>query len=351
MINYRSLADLSDSIVRNLHRLPIEIDLVVGLPRSGMLAATMFSLITNTRLTDLDSLVQGRAYASGFTKRTERHRGILDARHILILDDSINGGGTMRAAKRLIADPETGILDDRLIFGAVYGLPSGNPDVDFVFETVKQPRIFQWNLMHHNILDQACVDIDGVLWVDPGGRKKDGGEAYGRFLRDAVPLHRSSRRIGCLITRVPEKYRPQTEAWLKSHAIEYGQLFMPNITPADERKSFEVHDSFKAEIYRTSNAPLLIVSAHGRAEAIARLSGKPVLCTQTNQMYAPNAMSPIALRQRVAFNSHWHNRAARDHLMRVVRNILGETGVVKLKSLARASAVDDGDGKMQSAQR
>ena len=38
-MHYRSISDMNDAIVRNLHRLPRDIDLVVGVPRSGILAA------------------------------------------------------------------------------------------------------------------------------------------------------------------------------------------------------------------------------------------------------------------------------------------------------------------------
>ncbi|RUU06821.1 phosphoribosyltransferase, partial [Mesorhizobium sp. M7A.T.Ca.TU.009.01.3.2] len=37
-MHYRSISDMNDAIVRGLHRLPRDIDLVVGVPRSGVLA-------------------------------------------------------------------------------------------------------------------------------------------------------------------------------------------------------------------------------------------------------------------------------------------------------------------------
>lgn len=44
---------MNDTIVRNLHRLPRDIDLVVGIPRSGLLAANLLSLAANIPMADL----------------------------------------------------------------------------------------------------------------------------------------------------------------------------------------------------------------------------------------------------------------------------------------------------------
>src|SRR5262249_28728659 len=116
---YRSVADMNDAIVRNLHRLPSDIDLVVGIPRSGLLAATLFSVTANIAMTDLDSFVAEEIFSSGFTKR----RAVLDRKisemsKILIIDDSINGGTAMRNARAKVAKAGT---NAKVIFSAVYG--------------------------------------------------------------------------------------------------------------------------------------------------------------------------------------------------------------------------------------
>ena len=40
-IEYRSIADMNNIIVKNLQKLPHDIDLVVGIPRSGLLPANL----------------------------------------------------------------------------------------------------------------------------------------------------------------------------------------------------------------------------------------------------------------------------------------------------------------------
>lgn len=335
-MNYRSLADLNDSIVSNLHRLPRDIDLVVGIPRSGLLAANLVSLVANIPLTDLDSFLDGRLYTSGTTKHSARlERGLGDMRRILILDDSINSGEALVRARKRVED--AGVQGD-FIFAAVYGCKSHHPEADFVFERVKHPRMFQWNFMHHGILERSCVDIDGVLCIDPTEQQNDDGDAYRRFLDEALPLHVTSRRVGWLVTSRLEKYRAQTEAWLKRQGIEYGELVMLDLPSKAERQRLNIHGSFKGEFYRKSNAELFIESEEPQARNIARISGKPVLCVETHHVYMPDALSPAAVRHQMRnFPTRLKesSRDTGDHWKRVARGMLGESTYQTLKNLVR----------------
>lgn len=339
-MNYRSLADLNDAIMRNLHGLPRDIDLVVGIPRSGLLAANLFSLVTNIPLTDLDSFLEGRLHTSGTTKRHRGlDRGIADMRRILILDDSIFSGNAMRDARLRVE--EAGIAEKtgaEIIFAAVYGSDASYPEADFIFERVKSPRIFQWNFMHHVVLEESCVDIDGVLCLDPTEDQNDDGDAYRRFLTEALPLHATSRRLGWLVTSRLEKYRPETEAWLKAQGIEYGQLVMLDLPSKAERQRLGAHGTFKAEFYRNSNATLFIESEHRQARTIARLSGKPVLCVETHQICMPDSLSPVAMRQQMRnmptrLKQRAHGTGRR--LKGVARGLMGDAAYLALKSLVR----------------
>ena len=61
-MNFITVAELNSDIVENLHNIPRNIDIIVGIPRSGMLVATLISLYMNKPLSDFDSFVQGRIY-------------------------------------------------------------------------------------------------------------------------------------------------------------------------------------------------------------------------------------------------------------------------------------------------
>ena len=209
-MHYRSIADMNATIVNGLHRLPRDIDLVVGVPRSGLLAANLVSLVANIPMTDLDSFIAGRIFSSGFTKRTSAlSRSVSNIRKVLIVDDSINTGAAMRDARAKVAAAGSAA---ELEFAAIYGAHRRHKEADYVFDIVPQPRMFQWNFMHHGFLGQSCVDIDGVLCVDPTEKENDDGPAYLRFLQDARPLYRPSQKIAYLITNRLERYRSQTRS-------------------------------------------------------------------------------------------------------------------------------------------
>jgi uncharacterized HAD superfamily protein len=331
-MQYRSVTDMNATIARNLHRLPGDIDLVVGIPRSGILAANLVSLTANIQMTDLDSFVAGKVFSSGITKRSAAlGRSMSEMRRILVIDDSINGGSAMREAR--VKAAASGIDRERLIFAAVYGSYERYEETDFVFEVVPQPRLFQWNLIHHKFLEQSCVDIDGVLCFDPSDDENDDGAAYLRFLADARPLHVPTRRIGALVTSRLEKYRPQTEAWLAARGIEYDELVMLDLPSKEERQRLAAHGRFKAEVYRRSDAILFIESEHHQAVNIARLSGKPVLCIETQEMITP---ASALVRERLRQVKSAEGRHAL--LKSAARAMLGDRGYQSLKNLVKRPA-------------
>lgn len=283
-MHYRSIADLNSAVTRSLHTLPRDLDLVVGVQRSGLLAANLLSLAANIPMTDLDGFVAGRMFSSGTTKSRPTASSISTARKVLVLDDSINTGAAMREARARIASAGSTAT---IMFAAVYGLRQGHKEVDYVFETIPQPRIFQWNLMHHIVLERSCVDVDGVLCADPTADENDDGPAYQRFLRSARLLQRPSRRIGYLVTSRLEKYRAPTQSWLARHGIKYRKLIMLDLPSKRERQRRSAHAAFKADFYRSCDAVLFVESEYDQAAEIAKASGKPVLCTGTHKMVLP----------------------------------------------------------------
>jgi uncharacterized HAD superfamily protein/hypoxanthine phosphoribosyltransferase len=289
-MHYRSVADLNDTIMRNYHRLPRDIDLIVGIPRSGMLAANLLSLLANIPMSDLDRFVEGKTLTYGVTKKwVGLNTEAGDWRRILVVDDSIDSGRAMREARaRIEASQEA---HRNVIYSAVYGAHDKHDGVDFIFEVLPHPRVFQWNFLHHRFIERSCVDIDGVLCVDPTNEQNDDGAEYERFVSEAIPLLRITQKIGYLVTSRLEKYRSQTEAWLKANGINYGQLIMLDLPSAEERRRLAAHGRFKAEFYKNSDCILFIESERQQAETIAKLSGKPVLCIETQHLFVPDRLS------------------------------------------------------------
>ena len=99
-LNYKTYEDLSLDIKRNLYKLPINIDLVVGVPRSGMIPAYMLGLMLSKQVCSL------REFISGDYKTLATHRIRLNTniKNILIVDDSINSGKASLDVKHAIEE-------------------------------------------------------------------------------------------------------------------------------------------------------------------------------------------------------------------------------------------------------
>ena len=64
-MNYRSVADLNETLTSRLSVIPRDIDLVVGIPRSGMLAANLLALHLNLPVIDVEGFIEGRRLGCG----------------------------------------------------------------------------------------------------------------------------------------------------------------------------------------------------------------------------------------------------------------------------------------------
>lgn len=297
-MNYRSIADLGSTIRRELHRIPADVDLVVGIPRSGMLAASIIALALNRKLADLSHFQFDLPLLHGSTRNPSNGAPatVREARSILLVDDSVRTGRTIREARRSIHDLGfAGTMRTLAVFAAA----ESTALIDIHLEKVALPRVFEWNVMHRVEARDYCLDLDGVLCIDPSESENDDGPRYQRFVAQALPLVRPTYTIGHIVTSRLKKYRVATEDWLRRHDVSYGKLHMLDVADAATRRQLSLHASFKAEVYRgLKDTRLFIESDSSQAATIARLSGKPVLCHATQQMFQPGVS--IAAAEAVA---------------------------------------------------
>lgn len=278
-MRYITTAYLSDLVRRNLFRIPHDIDLVVGVPRSGMLPATMIALALNKRLTDIDSFVEGRVFEAGYRGSLQQWGEI---RKVLVVDDSVNSGMAMTKAKEQLASVAA---DYEITYLAVIAASSGIPFVDLFFELVDDERVFEWNLFHHYFMSEACLDIDGVLNVDP--EIDDDGPLYLDFLKNAKPLHLPTVEVNTLISCRLEKYRQETEEWLRQHNVRYKNLVMLDFPDKQTRVKWGKHGEYKADYYAQSPCSLFVESSLRQARIISDKTSKPVICLETNELLVP----------------------------------------------------------------
>ena len=275
-MRYVTTAYLSNLVRRNLSKIPHDVDLVVGVPRSGMLPASMIALALNTRLADVDSFVDGRVFDAGCRGDVQKWGEI---KKVLVVDDSVNLGVAMTKTKNKLAPV---IQDYQITYLAIIASSTGIPYVDMYFELIDEARVFEWNLFHHYMMGNACLDIDGVLNEDPV--VDDDGPAYMDFLKNAKPLHLPTVEVNTLISCRLEKYRAETEEWLREHNVRYKNLVMLNFPDKQTRVQWGRHGEYKAEYFIKSDCSLFIESSLHQARIIAKKTWKPVICLETNEL-------------------------------------------------------------------
>lgn len=285
-MEYRSYSDLSNTISENLNKIPPDVDLVVGIPRSGMLAGNLIALYLQLPLVDLDGYIQnnrlypvsGRATRQGISFPSE-------ANHVLMVDDTIYAGKSMAHARYLV---EKASMDHKFTSCSVYANPKSLKRVDIYFEKLTSPGCQEWNIMHRDKLEHFCVSMDGVLCKNPTKQETLNSHAYVTYLETAKPIYLPSHKIGCLVTNRLEKYRTVTESWLSKYDIQYHQLHMLDQPKANNGVKLRTTSSYKAQIYiEQTDSPLFIENDEEEAHEISRISGKEVLCFSSQKLIKP----------------------------------------------------------------
>jgi len=281
-LSYRSYQDLFFDISKNIHKLDHDYDLVVGVPRSGMIPAYYVGMLLNISVISLDELINQVRQSRGDRKLKDLSQSEL---RILLIDDSVNLGNAYSRVSAALPESYLG-RKCTYDFFAVYGSQNLVEEVrSLVFLPV--PRIFQWNYRNHGIAQHACYDIDGVLCVDPSDEENDDGERYIDFVLNAKPLYIPNYKIKALVTSRLEKYRKETEAWLQKNNVIYDKLYMLDLPSKEERVKNKAHGKFKAQVYKDCTEAVLFIESNSKqAKEIFELTGKPVICTENDIYYS-----------------------------------------------------------------
>ena len=286
-MRYIKLSDLCSTIRNNIHKLPHDVDAVIGVPRSGMIAASIISEYLNVPLGDVNTFKDLTCVSGGdrlsLFKRTPNHK-------ILVVDDSTFSGKSMRGTK----DKLKSIEGYTFIYSVVYlEGDKGSEEIDFYLEDMRHEDkgwdnicLYEYNLFNHypHVMSKIMWDLDGVFCVNP---TQDSNEAeYLEFIKNAIPLFTPKVRLNKIVTYRCVKYLNETRDWLLKNGISFNVIAMVNAQNYIERHQVAPSSAqFKAEIYKNDDAQLFIESEPEQAEQIWKLSNKPVLCVKNNTLY------------------------------------------------------------------
>lgn len=247
---------------------------VLGVPRSGMIPASLVAQELGCHLGDVDTF----ASTGSFHRPGRRFNWAekLDG-PVLVVDDSVHSGYAMREAREILDG-----LD--IVTACVYLRPGMEEEVDVFGRRLAAPRLFAWNWTASVLLSRCLCDMDGIICTDSDAFDDDGPE-YVRALRDVRPLHLPRRKVRAVVTARLNRWRDLTAEWLNEHGVDRGELHMAPFPRAADRRRYG-NARWKASVYRDDEDALLFIeSSRPQAREIARRTDRPVLCLPEERLY------------------------------------------------------------------
>ena len=292
-MQFRSYSDLARAVSSNLSRVPSDVDLIVGIPRSGLIPASVVSLGLNLPMTDIEGLLAGRLAVTRLTRRIGCGAlAVRDCSHALVLDDSIYTGSTLAVIKERIRAAQ---LPLRVTYAAVYATPESAAAVDLFFEVCPRPRVFEWHYLHHHVLATALIALDGVLGVDSQLFNAASSTERASYLAGLQPRVRPTARILGFVTDCVSAGQADLQAWLQRHGITFQHLILRDRVPRRSSDSL----AHKARAYRReTRATLFLDGSSGDGQRIASRSGKPVIDVRERVLYEPHPLAWCNLKKR-----------------------------------------------------
>lgn len=286
----------------NMHKIPSSVDLVVGIPGSGMLAGSLIALSLNTLATDLPGFIQNRTLRHGFTRNTKT--GNMEPRqawHVLLVSDCAGSGNSMHNAMEMISAAG---IQQKITTCVIYGEPLHEKKAEIILEHLNPPHAFEWSLIHSPLLQECCIDIDGLFLDLPLVSDMTDMQAWREALNNARPLVFPTQTAGNLVTDHPEIFRNEIEEWLDKHNIRYKSLHMPGNADASENHPVTPSGTFKAQVYQSyPKSPLFIESSDDVARRITFLTGRKVLSYCIQEMLTPEYLRAMEAKQMRSYPS------------------------------------------------
>jgi hypothetical protein len=268
-------------------RLP-SFDIIVGIPRSGLIPAMEVSMVTDTPFTTLQHLREGRGFKFDAPSAARLRCGIHDG-----VDDDWVERSVLEFPKA-VSEPihKAFVVEDTLSTGRTFrpilaSLEVDFPEIEFVPDSVLYSKEFdpmpeclhhikanirgvpcEWNLCKRD-LGKVVSDMDGVLCEDAPF------QGYDRWLPNASPKFVPRFLIDTIFTARREQYHRATEDWLSAYDIQYRKLVMGS----------SLGDRISMVRRMHPKPDLIFESDEEHAYRIWKGTGVPTLCFSTMTMF------------------------------------------------------------------
>jgi hypoxanthine phosphoribosyltransferase len=264
---------------------PNDITAIAGVARSGLSAATMLSMYLHLPLLAIrqtlnDVIEAGNGWRLGGSSH------IKPQGKVLIVDDTCMTGNSFRQVLPIMRGWNA-------VTAAIYCNPAAALKPDMWHVELKWPHMLEWNIFNSVLSPNMALDFDGVLCHDPSREQDDDGPRYLDFIRNARPLYLPRKApVPLIVTARVERYRAETEDWLRRHGVQWNRLVMHPAATTRERERHSMAD-YKAQhfgawakFHRPRPAPLMFVESDPRqARLIHERTGQMTVCPHTAEVH------------------------------------------------------------------
>jgi len=288
---YFTYEDMCRDIRNNLTMIPRYVAGVLGMPRSGMLPATIIAEYLNVGLSTPDSVIAAGSVTKALLEHGHREMRMDGPRVLLVVDDTCFHGNSMARTMKKLKHPA--FAGYEFIFLAVYLEGPCEKFTPHVWlRDIREPAkrgplgyaVYEWNLFAHgNLTRRTLFDLDGVFCKEPPDERDE--EAYLQYIMNPVPLYIPTGGPISICTYRLEKYRKETMDSLRNLGAQRVNLYMFPSHDYWERCNTAASWQYKADMYKDDYWLLFVESDDYPARKIHELTGKPVICIETNELY------------------------------------------------------------------
>jgi len=269
-IEFITFQQLTDWTIEWTKRLPQNYDVIVGIPRSGLIVASIIACRLGKPLTTPDKMLN----AEYWLPTKDQTIKIGEVRNVLLVDDATGRGETMQTFYWQLKN----VFGDSLNITRASLLVEkrATDKVDLYYKVLTKGAFFEWNLVHCERRPLG-VDIDGVLCEEPPPEVDADERKYVNFISNARPYIIPQYTIEVIVTNRLERYREITEEWLKRHNVKYKNLIMLDL-PSKRFRTQKIMIQNKVNAIRQFDLYWFWESNWTEAQAIYKACRIPVLC-------------------------------------------------------------------------
>ena len=277
-IKYITNKNLIDASL-DLCEIASKFDGIVGVPRSGMVPASIIATHINKPLFSIHEneiviLTYASDYGGSRMKYYKKYSSSDKLKKLLFVDDTSCSGTTVKAMKKTFGK--------NIKFASIFSTEVSSNLVDYYSKKLEVPHILEWNFFNSGYCGTTCFDIDGIFCNDvPLNVCKD-EKLYIEYIKKTQPYQQRIPKLfkaKALVTGRLEKFREETEFWLKKHGFNYEHLIMFPTEQKNQRDKnhHEVVGRYKSEIFKKFNCDFFVESSEEEAKYIKHFSGKTVI--------------------------------------------------------------------------